>query len=365
MLTTSEIFHDTRILNELDALSEQFEVKILAKKYPGQAANSKLPFKIKLISYRRFQASRWGIFSSFFALMRAAFRENPDIYHAHDLDGLLCCFLPALLKRKTLIYDSHELWSDTYPFGNLQGIQWVLPILEKILIWRVKAGITVNQSIASYLKKKYGKDFLCIYNTTKLEKQAKSELNLREEFPGKKIILHLGAADEGRGLEQMILAAKDFPKNMVLVFVGGGKIEQKIKELAKKANLSNVFMFSAVAPAQIASTIAQADLGLALTEKISLSYYYSLPNKLFQYIAGETPILGSNFPEFKEIILKNKIGEVVDSAKPRLIAKKIKEMTKENKQKLYRKNLQGLAEEKYNWSLEATRLAKFYKSLLD
>ena len=92
--------------------------------------------------------------------MKMAFKENPDIYHAHDLDGLLCAFPATLIKRKILIYDSHELWSDTFPFANLRGIRWLLPLLEKLLIWRVKAGITVNQSLSKYLSPKYGKKFI-------------------------------------------------------------------------------------------------------------------------------------------------------------------------------------------------------------
>jgi len=169
--------------------------------------------------------------------MRAALRENPDIYHAHDLDGLLCAFPAALLRRKILIYDSHELWSDIYPFANLRGIRWLLPLLERLLIWRVRSGLTVNRSLAKYLSRKYGKKFISLHNVSTYGKEKKPSLSLRKKFPQKKIILHLGAADEGRGMEQMIGAAKLLPPSFVLVFIGGGKTEEPAKILTQKLGL--------------------------------------------------------------------------------------------------------------------------------
>lgn len=363
MITTSEVFHDSRILNETKSLSKKYKVTILARRYPNQK-NQKLPFKIKLVNFWHLPIFQLNIISSIFSLIKAAFKEKSDIYHAHDLDGLLCAFPAALIKRKILIYDSHELWSNTFPFANLRGIQWLLPILEKFLILKVKAGITVNVTIAKYLKARYHKNFLALYNVINIDQPKKSPYNLRRLFPNKKIILHLGAADEGRGMEEMIETIKYLSRDYVLVFIGGGKTENQAKILVKKFDLEKkVYFLSAVLPNQIIDTIQQADLGLALTQKISLSYYYSLPNKIFQYIAAKIPVLGSNFPEFKKIIINNGIGEVVDPSKPKLIAKKIIEMTTQNAQKKYRKNLEGLAKDKYNWANQEKILHQFYLEL--
>lgn len=358
MITTSEIFHDTRILNEAEVLSKKYELTILARKYPGQKSQ-RFPFKIKLISFFHLRPFQLNIFSSLFSLIKAAFRENPDIYHAHDLDGLLCVFPAALIKRKVLIYDSHELWSDTYPFSNLRGIQWLLPILEKMLIWRVQKGITVNQTIAQYLSRKYNKEFTAVYNISRVSKIQRTSLNLRKLFPNKKIILHLGAADEGRGMEEMVEVAQLLPKDYALVFVGGGKIERKLKEMTAKLKLQDkVFLFKAVLPEEIIATIKQADLGLALTQKISKSYYFSLPNKIFQYLVAQTPILGSNFPEFKKVIAKG--GETVDPEKPKLIANKIAQMIKTSNQQKYRTYLRTL-KTKYRWEIEKKKLINLYE----
>lgn len=362
MVTTSEIEHDSRILNEAAALAKKYDLTILAKKYPIKTNQIQRSFKVKLIGYVKMPSFLLSILSSFFSLIRASFRENPDIYHSHDLDGLLCTWPAALLKGKILIYDSHELWSQNYPFSNLRGLQPLLGPLEKTLMLKVSKGITVNQSIADYLKKRYHKDFLSLRNLSDV-KRNKTGISLSKKFPGKKTILHLGGADEGRGLEQIIQASKFLSKNIVVVFLGGGKTEAQAKEMAKEIGAKNIEFLPAVLPSEIISSIKEADLGLALTQKASLSYYYSLPNKLFQYIAAEIPILGSNFPEFKKVIEKYQIGEVINPSSPKAIAEKIQLMIKESNQKKYRRNLKGLANE-FDWLKESEKLVRFYECLL-
>lgn len=365
MVTTSEIFYDNRILNEAETLSKKYEVTILARKYPRQKIRG-YNFKVKLIGYFELPIFQLNIFSSLFSLMKAAFKEKVDIYHAHDLDGLLCALPAAVVRRKILVYDSHEVWSEIFPFSNLGALRGTFKPLEKLLMFKVTSGITVNQTIADFLQRKYHKKFIAVYNIPSRNALAKAPFSFRKMFPEKKIILQLGIVDEGRGLEQMIRATRFLPKNFVVVFLGQGKLENQIKNMAQELQLEKqIQVLSRVAPDEVIATIKEVDLGLALTQKISLSYYYSSPNKLFQYIAAKVPILGSNFPEYKKIILKNGIGEVVDPSQPKLIAQKIIEMTKAINQKKYRHNLVGLAKTKYNWSIEEKKLIEFYQNLVN
>ena len=103
---------------------------------------------------------------------------------------------------------------------------------------------------------------------------------------------------------------------------------------------------------------------MALTQKQSLSYYYSLPNKIFQYLRASIPILGSNFPEFEKIIMKEGIGEVISPSNPEKIAFKIKEMTEKPNFQKYHHRLKGLAKKKYNWQNQSQTLVRFYQKIL-
>lgn len=362
MLTTSPIDIDSRILNEAASLGAKHQLTILTRQYDTKPTLKKTNFQVKRIAYLKLWPRKLNIFSSLWALTRAAFQEDPDVYHAHDLDGLLCAYLPALVKRKTLIYDSHELWSGAFPHQNLAGIQWLLAPLERLLMAKVARGITVNDSITRVLKQKYQKNFLSLLNVPIL-KSSPTKIHLRQMFPGEIIILHLGAMAYGRGIEQIIAAAALLPAGFKIVFLGASPANQYNQIILDRHLEKKIAILPAVPPEEILSAVKEADLGLALTQKASLSFYYSSPNKIFQYLAAGVPILGSSFPEFKKIIIDHQIGETVNPSHPKDIAQKILAMTKSVNQKKYRQNLAGLSSKQYNWTIESKKLLKFYREL--
>ena len=83
-----------------------------------------------------------------------------------------------------------------------------------------------------------------------------------------------------------------------------------------KLNNSNcsdrIHFLGAVNHNELLTYTASADIGLALIENISISYYYALPNKLFEYIMAGVPILSSNLPQMKKVIDDYQVGKYVD-----------------------------------------------------
>jgi len=51
-----------------------------------------------------------------------------------------------------------------------------------------------------------------------------------------------------------------------------------------------------------------------------------LPNKIFDYIQAEVPILVSNLPEMKMISINYNVGEIVRNRKPTELAKQIEKL---------------------------------------
>jgi len=48
---------------------------------------------------------------------------------------------------------------------------------------------------------------------------------------------------------------------------------------------------------------ASVDIGVSLIENLSTSYYYALPNKLFEYIMADVPVVVSNLPQMKKLLI--------------------------------------------------------------
>ena len=51
-----------------------------------------------------------------------------------------------------------------------------------------------------------------------------------------------------------------------------------------------------------------ADYGLCLIERASLSDYYCLPNKLFEYCFARVPVLASAFPDISRVVEQYSLG---------------------------------------------------------
>jgi len=360
MVTTSNLDYDTRILSELKTMAPFYDITIITPGY--YKPSKKLPFKIKVSAYKFSKKINkdFARVANLTAIIRTARRENADIYHAHDLPGLWCAILAIGSRKKVLIYDSHELWSDVNLFGVWRALCWPFRLLEKILASRVTAIITVNDSIKSILEKKYHKPTLSIYNYPLVKAAITLPAKLKTD---KKIILYIGAFRKGRGLINVLQAAKQLDDSFQFIFIGYGRKEQEIRSTIKTLNLEKkVFVKPPLQPDELVQVIRKAHVGLCLIENTSLSYFYSSPNKLFQYIAAEIPILASDFPEQKKVVQENKIGEVVDPAEVSQIVQKIKLMTKRAQQVYYRRHLKGLAAQKYDWRSEEESLIKFYEN---
>jgi hypothetical protein len=184
MVTTSRLDVDSRIQNEAEALSHDFEVTIICRKYDLPVTLKDTPYKVKRIGYRKMWPFLCNILSSFYSLSRAVAKENPDYFHAHDLDGLLITAKVAKNKKIPLVYDSHELWSENLANSQLKGVKLIVPGLEKFLLGFSQFGITASQSYAEQLKKKYQRDFQVIRNMPKLKNTEESNLDFHQLFPG-------------------------------------------------------------------------------------------------------------------------------------------------------------------------------------
>ena len=67
-----------------------------------------------------------------------------------------------------------------------------------------------------------------------------------------------------------------------------------------------------VAAELLVSLISDADLAVVPIENVCLSYYYSLPNKVFEAAMAGLPILVSDFPELRQFVRQHRVGKTVD-----------------------------------------------------
>ncbi len=323
-LSHTDIKTDSRILKEMGVLANAgYKVSGLGIKLQEGAAESAIAFDaeidtIKLYS-RQFTAlprtvrHLLSLVELFVKMLPRSIRLKPDVVHCHDTLVLpLGCFIKLLTKAK-LVYDAHELESDKNGLTKLQGL---ITLLVERLLWRfVDALIVVSPSIQSWYVDKIGpKPSVVILNSPVFEDDDCSESNyLREKFNiplGRLIFLYIGILGKGRGLDHIARAFSSSEIKSHVVFLGFGELSAQLQQLSEMH--ANFHLHEAVPHSQVVPIAKSADFGLCLVENISLSDYYCLPNKLFEYCFAGVPVLASNFPDIRKVVEEYGVGECCD-----------------------------------------------------
>jgi len=295
--------------------------------------------------------------------------QKPDVCHAHDLNALIPAYYAAQKTDAKLIYDSHELET-----GRNRGNRkishlkkWTWQKIENYLIKKTDAVITVSPSIAQELARLYPVSRPAIVrNCPVLQPLAplgklRSWLNIPDETP---IILYQGGLSKGRGLEIFMEALSQIP-DAAFVILGDGVLRSDLQKLSTKLDIEHrLYMPGKVPWRELLYYTRDADIGLSLIENVCLSYYFSLPNKLFEYQMAGVPVLASNFPDMKQIVTEWRSGCVADSANVADIVTILRQMLADpDELKMMGERARQAAIERYNWEIESKTLLKVYTNL--
>ena len=284
-----------------------------------------------------------------------------DILVSNDLDTLPANYLVSIMRKKVLVYDSHEYFTEVPELTNRRVTRNIWKKLEQWILPEIKYSYTVNNSIADIYNKMYGIQMKVVRNMP--VRSAKIDTSFIASNLPADFVIYQGAVNLGRGLE-LLIDAFHFIHNLKCVIVGDGDILNMIQKRVISKKLEDRIIFIHRLPFEQLNVITRkASLGISMEENLGLNYYYSLPNKLFDYIQAEIPVLVSDFPEMKKIIDEYGVGEVIKSRQPKDLALQIESMIQNEKYLLWKQNLIKAAEE-LCWENEEKELLKVYEKIM-
>ena len=158
MLLHKSVEFDSRVRREASALAaDGHEVSVLelAEVHGGSAELDgflRLECRPPTWVRRRLPSAvyRPAMFLSF---VRGVLRLRPEVIHAHDAAMLLPAIAGARLTGARLVYDSHELASSV-PYRE-RTWAWFVSAIERLVVPRCAAVITVSDGIAARLRDLY------------------------------------------------------------------------------------------------------------------------------------------------------------------------------------------------------------------
>jgi glycosyl transferase group 1 family protein len=376
----SKWVNESRDYRELSVYQEEgAEITVLAKgdigdkpardtvedfkvfRYTTKPLGEKIPSPInKLVSL--FQ---WASFAR---------KQRPDIISGHDLLALTIGWLSTFFTRKKpkLIYDSHEFEigrnADRYGFSKWLILHW-----EHFMIKRSALTVVVNDSIADEIAKLYKlkerpavvRNIPMGFDINKTECEKVRE-RLLEKLGVEKLLIYHGLVCKGRGIEATIGAMPKL-ENVGLLVVGNPDSSEYIDKLRKMSNELNVDtrveFHEAVPHEELWKFVGAADVGVVMISPVSKSYYYALPNKLFECIQSGTPVVGSDLPEIKRIVNGHKVGTIAKPDDSDSIAAAVKELI--NSESMYdevKSNVEN-SKKTLSWESEKIALSKAFNEI--
>lgn len=299
------------------------------------------------ISYNQ----KMNIFSRFIAFFKFMLLAAYHAFKVQNIDLViststpLSVGLPAILLKKIkkipYIFEVRDLWPEVpIQMGGVRN-KFIIKLLRyfELSIYRnskhivalspgIRTGILNKGVEIDKISTIYNMSKVDIFWKRKVNKSLLKDLNLKlNTFK----CIHFGSLGEANDASYIIKAAillKD-QKDINFIFVGGGSHENKLKSLCKENNLKNVFFLGSYPMKLVSEIVNFCDVSLVVFKNLPILYTNS-PNKFFDSLSAEKPIIVNSNGWTRELVEDNYCGFYADPDEPYDLANKIL-FLKENK----------------------------------
>ena len=299
-----------------------------------------------------------------------------DVWHAHDLTALMAVG-PLVRSPCRLVYDSHEIFLETGTGVRLpQLLRQVLAAYEGRLARRAYALVTVNEGYAGVLRTRLRPRRTIIVRNCppRWIPSVKPASRLREVTGvpvSQPLVLYHGLFSHTRGIEELAEALL-VPglESAHVALLGFGSTRPGLEQMARDPRFqARLHVLDAVPPGELLEWVAGSDVDVIPLQRSTLNHWLCTPNKLWESLSVGVPVVVSDFPVMRQIVLDDPagpLGGVCDPAKPESIAGAIRtiiELPADERVALRARCLQA-AHERWNWETESSRLVDLYKEIL-
>ena len=300
-----------------------------------------------------------------------------DVYHGHDLSGLPAALAARRRHGGKAVYDSHEIFLEAG--ANVRRPAWIrrrFARREGAWIRETSALVTVNEALLRDLGQRYElpAQAIAVHNCPpRWQPPAEPDRRLREAIgcpTGVPVAVYHGSFAPHRGLEQLAAALPEPGMESVhAAYLGFGSQREALENMAASGRYGGrLHVVGPVPPEEVVGWVSGADVDVMALQPSTLNHVLSTPNKLFEALAGGVPVVVSDFPGLRAIVVDDPdgpLGEVCDPASPAAIAAAIRRIVERSPEQTadLRRRCLAAAHERWNWETESAKLIGLYASL--
>lgn len=370
--TKKKVFIITSVHNWDDVRIYQKQAKSLVKRYEvelhatGDFKQKKIGniniYGLKKYKKRYLRPLNW------IRILYRALKSDAEVFHFHDPELLPIGFIIKLIKRKTVIYDSHEnvrltILNRTWISDKIRKpLSKYFDKFEKYIGKKLDLVITVLDEIAEEFVVKgintaVIKNFQLDTGETKLDIMEDETIN----------IVYAGGISEIRGSLELVNSFKYIKNKNIRLDLIGSFSSNEVEDVIRKAinGDSRITYRGVVSYDEAQAILKKSDIGV-VTYKPGPNHDFCLPNKIFEYMSVGVPIIATkieywydNFKDYNCISFINKVDEVE-------IAEAIEYLVN-NKDIAKTMGSMGYKafKENFTWQSQEEKLLNEYKKLID
>lgn len=338
-------------------------------------------FKVYRFSTRPLGTARWlNPLNRVLSLLiwgRKARKFHADIITGHDLSGLFIGYLSNLgnSHKAKLVYDSHE-FEIGRATNRSQAATWAVCRLERFLMNRCAFSIMVSDSIADEVQRIHrlkerpvvARNIPAYWELDEdaIARTRRELLSTLSLPPDTVLAIHHGHIVPDLALDNTLRAVSKVPGVALLLLgdIRDGQ-EPRIRALCGELGIADRVLLHPLVPLEeLRNYAGAADFAAIIAHPIYKSYYFALPNKLFENIQSMTPVIVNNVPDKKKLVEGYGIGLAVDPESAEEIAAAIRRL-KDDKN-FYAACMENLkrAKRELCWEKEKTALKEAYRRIL-
>ena len=331
-----------RLVGSLDLFS------IVPKLPFGKTLAYKIVFAIQTITYH-------------IALLPLLLTSSADVYYTRDSLTASLLVLLGKVSISTVIYEAHRFPSSRL---GLELSRWLVNKLDGIVV------------LTNFLATRYlelgipEKRISVVPDAVDLQdfgvfskSAARQHLGIDESIF---VVMYVGHMYHWKGVDTLVEAATRLSDNEQIWLIGGTPEElPRIEQLAKQLELTNIHLAGYVPYEHISTYMAAADvLVIPNSGDYDISRFYTSPIKLFEYMAAKRPIVASNLPSLREIIVHDETALLVQPDNPISLAIAIQRLQSDSHLSSRLVDNATVLVSKHTWSGRSQRILEFIDSVM-
>ena len=374
MLLTNAYEPDPRVRQEALALIRNgCRVRILAwdrdrKSPPSETMEQVEVERVYLDSTHGRGAMQIPFYAALYCkLFWRAFRTPFDVIHCHDLDTLPAGFILGKLRRRPVVYDSHECFTGMLTGSVPAFVRTGLVVLENFLIRRVDLLITVGEKLRRHFAERGARHSVVVGNWKRLAEFAhapggreriRQELNIPS---GAFVAICITQLLTDRKLEEF-LDALDAAPGVYGIVGGGGKLEPMVR--ARAAANDRIKYIGFVKAKDIPAYTCASDAVYYGFDPGNPNARFSAPNKLFEALAAGLPIITGDFGEIGEVVRSSGCGVILAEYSPAEVGRALATLSNRETREAMGERARRLGETSLSWDRAEEVLRREYSALV-